>query len=46
MIPAGGGLRILGIPELLVENDAFDLIGKTTDFSKIGCGAEMPEECC
>jgi hypothetical protein len=44
--PSRRRLRILGIPELLVENGAFDLIGKTTDFSEIGCGAETHEECC
>jgi len=28
MIPCGGSLRILGIRELFVEDDPFDLLGK------------------
>lgn len=44
MIPCGGGLRILGIHELFVENDPLELIGKLTNLGGIRGRLEAAEQ--
>jgi hypothetical protein len=46
MIPCGGGVRILGIRELLVEDDPFDLLGKLAYLGWIDGRLETIEQCC
>lgn len=44
MMPRGGGLRILGIRELLVEDDPLDLVGKLANLVRIFCSFEPLQE--
>jgi hypothetical protein len=42
--PCGGGLRILGIRELFVEDDPFDLVGKLSDLDRIDSRLEAVKQ--
>ena len=44
MIPAGGGLRTLGILELFMENHAFDLFREESNLRKIRGDAQASEQ--
>jgi len=46
MIPRGGGFRILGIRELFVKNQAFELFSQVANFARILSSFEAAQQGC